>query len=126
MSLISPGVVAVDCSDPRGLAQFYADVLGWEVVDDGRDDWVEVAGPRGRALAFQLVEDYRPPRWPGQDVPQQLHLDFDVRPEDMDEAERKVVALGARLVQHDEGKRDFRVYLDPAGHPFCLCFPKER
>ncbi len=39
----------------------------------------------------------------------------------IDEAERTIVALGAKLVQHDDGKRDWRVYLDPAGHPFCLC-----
>ncbi|MCK7625040.1 VOC family protein [Streptomyces sp. RS10V-4] len=126
MSSISLGVVAVDCPDPRALARFYAEMLGWEVVDDGRADWVEVTGPGGRTLAFQQVEDYRPPQWPGQETPQQLHLDFDVPRESLDEAERKVVALGARPVQHDEGKRDFRVYLDPAGHPFCLCFPKER
>ena len=30
--------------------------------------------------------------------------------------------LGARLVQDDgDGARSFRVYADPAGHPFCLC-----
>ncbi|WP_372497352.1 VOC family protein [Streptomyces muensis] len=28
--------------------------------------------------------------------------------------------LGARLL-HTEDKEDFRVYADPAGHPFCLC-----
>ncbi|UKY50622.1 VOC family protein [Streptomyces inhibens] len=120
MSLIKLGVVALDCPDPQALADFYAKVLGWQVTG-GDDEWVEVAGPDGRALAFQRVADYRPPQWPGQDVPQQLHLDFDVASADIDEAERTVVALGAKLVQHDEGVRDFRVYLDPVGHPFCLC-----
>ncbi|MYT33870.1 MULTISPECIES: VOC family protein [unclassified Streptomyces] len=124
MALITLGVVAVDCPDPRALARFYAAVLDWEVVDDGRLDWVEVAGPDGRTLAFQRAENYRPPQWPGQEVPQQLHLDFDVRREDIEEAERKVLALGARPVPHEEGERDFRVYLDPAGHPFCLCLCK--
>ncbi|MFH8567417.1 VOC family protein [Streptomyces sp. NPDC017993] len=119
MALIELGVVALDCPDPASLADFYADVLGWQA--GGEDDWYEVVGPDGRKLAFQQVENYRPPRWPGQDVPQQLHLDFDVRTADIEEAERKVLGLGAKLVWHDEGKRDFRVYLDPVGHPFCLC-----
>ncbi|TJZ42476.1 VOC family protein [Streptomyces piniterrae] len=119
MALISLGVVALDCPDPRALADFYAELLGWRA--EGEDDWYEVAGPDGRKLAFQQVADYRPPQWPGQDAPQQLHLDFDVRPADIDEAERKVLALGAKLVQSDDGVRDWRVYLDPAGHPFCLC-----
>ncbi|MGW7576359.1 VOC family protein [Streptomyces sp. NPDC054765] len=121
MSLITLGVVALDCPDPRTLADFYADMLGWQVAKED-DHWVEIAGPGGRTLAFQRVaEGYRPPQWPGQDMPQQLHLDFDVPRAEIDEAERTVVALGAKLVQHDDGKRDWRVYLDPAGHPFCLC-----
>ncbi|MEU5242466.1 VOC family protein [Streptomyces lydicus] len=126
MSLITLGVVALDCPAPRELAAFYAAALDWRVVDDGDgadDEWIEVAGPNGRALAFQRVDEgYRPPQWPGQDVPQQLHLDFDVPRDRIDEAEREITELGAKLVQHDEGVRDFRVYLDPVGHPFCLCF----
>ncbi|MGY5129541.1 VOC family protein [Streptomyces nigrescens] len=120
MSAIKFGVIALDCPDPRALANFYAEVLDWQVTG-GDDEWIEVAGPTGRTLAFQRVTDYRPPQWPGQDVPQQLHLDFDVAHADIDEAERKIVALGAKLVQRDAEARDWRVYLDPAGHPFCLC-----
>ncbi|MEU9504011.1 VOC family protein [Streptomyces sp. NPDC048196] len=120
--MITLGVTVLDCPDHAALAEFYAQMLGWRVTRGDEDDWIEVVGPHGRVLAFQRVEsDYRPPQWPGQDVPQQLHLDFDVARADIDEAERKVVGLGAKLVQHDEGVRDFRVYLDPAGHPFCLC-----
>ncbi|WP_030813926.1 VOC family protein [Streptomyces sp. NRRL S-337] len=120
--MITLGVTVLDCPDHTALAEFYAQMLGWRVTRGDEDDWIEVAGPNGRTLAFQRVESgYRPPQWPGQDVPQQLHLDFDVARADIDEAERKVVELGAKLVQHDEGVRDFRVYLDPAGHPFCLC-----
>ncbi|MER6310588.1 VOC family protein [Streptomyces sp. NPDC001739] len=120
--MITLGVTVLDCPDHAALAEFYAQMLGWRVTRGDEDDWIEVVGPHGRALAFQRVESgYRPPQWPGQDVPQQLHLDFDVARADIDEAERKVVGLGAKLVQHDEGVRDFRVYLDPAGHPFCLC-----
>ncbi|WP_030416068.1 VOC family protein [Streptomyces sp. NRRL S-1448] len=120
--MITLGVTVLDCPDHAALAEFYAQMLGWRVTRGDEDDWIEVVGPQGRALAFQRVESgYRPPQWPGQDVPQQLHLDFDVARADIDEAERKVVGLGAKLVQHDEGVRDFRVYLDPAGHPFCLC-----
>ncbi|WP_310728188.1 VOC family protein [Streptomyces sp. N2A] len=120
--MITLGVTVLDCPDHAALAEFYAQMLGWRVTRGDEDDWIEVVGPNGRTLAFQRVESgYRPPQWPSQDVPQQLHLDFDVARADIDEAERKVVGLGAKLVQHDEGVRDFRVYLDPAGHPFCLC-----
>jgi hypothetical protein len=41
--------------------------------------------------------------------------------DDVDAAERAVLALGAtRLDAAHEG--GFRVFADPAGHPFCLVF----
>ncbi|WP_399090055.1 VOC family protein [Streptomyces sp. BBFR2] len=121
MALIELGVVALDCPDSRALAGFYAEMLGWRVADED-GDWIEVAGPQGRTLAFQQVAGYRPPQWPGQEHPQQLHLDFDVRRADAEAAHEKVLALGAKLVQQDDARQNWRVYLDPAGHPFCLCF----
>jgi hypothetical protein len=51
-------------------------------------------------------------------VPQQLHIDFDVA--DLDEGERQVLAIGARKHESQPAPDRFRVYLDPAGHPFCL------
>lgn len=40
----------------------------------------------------------------------------------MDTAHERVLALGARpLDEEDREKKDFVVYADPAGHPFCLC-----
>lgn len=121
MAIATFGVTAVDCPDPRALAEFYASVIGGTVEADD-EEWVEVIGPAGRVLAFQRVVGYVPPRWPSTEHPQQLHLDFNVDKARQDEAEREVLALGATLVEDDDGgKRNWRVYLDPAGHPFCLC-----
>lgn len=125
MAIATLGVTVLDCPDPAALARFYAAVLGWEVDEDpfgaGGGDWVEVNGPGGRQLAFQRSEGYQPPQWPGTERGQQFHLDFNVPREQWDEAETQVLALGASLLQGDEGKRDWRVYADPVGHPFCLC-----
>ncbi|MET1052815.1 MAG: VOC family protein [Mycetocola sp.] len=106
-----------DCPDPRSLASFYEEVLGMERIIDN-DDWVALKKPGGPRLAFQLVDGYTPPQWPGQLVPQQAHLDIEVT--DIDQAEPAVLALGATEAGYRED--DFRVYLDPAGHPFCLVF----
>ena len=69
-------------------------------------------------ISFQQVADYRPPAWPAQDVPQQMHLDVMVR--DLDRGEAAVLELGATKPDTQPGT-SFRVFLDPAGHPFCLC-----
>jgi hypothetical protein len=113
------GCTAIDCPDPRSLAAFYAAITGWPIDEQGSDDeWVKLPAPGGAGLAFQRVNDYRPPLWPGQEHPQQAHLDFYLA--DLDEGERQVLALGAHKHEVQPGG-DFRVYLDPAGHPFCLC-----
>ncbi|HVX07370.1 VOC family protein [Humibacter sp.] len=116
-------VLAIDCPDPSALAQFYGELLGMQVVSDD-PDWVELASEtRPRPLvAFQKVEgEYRPPQWPGQDVPQQMHID--VKVDDLDAGEQQVLALGATKAGYDQ--ETFRVYLDPAGHPFCLVKPND-
>lgn len=111
-----PGLV-LDCSDPGSLATFYGALLDWKVKVDG--DWAEIRPEDGGdCISFQQVEGYQAPKWPGQSVPQQMHLDLMVR--DLDEGEQAVTELGAAKADVQPGTT-FRVFLDPAGHPFCLC-----
>jgi hypothetical protein len=108
--------IVLDCPDPAALANFYGTMLDWKV--DVRSDWADIRADYGQCISFQQVADYTPPKWPGQDAPQQMHLDVMV--EDLDAGEAAVVALGATKHDHQPGT-SFRVFLDPAGHPFCLC-----
>lgn len=105
----------IDCPDPAALAAFYAALLGWQ--RELSPGWADIRGD-GQCISFQQVADYTPPSWPGQGVPQQMHLDVIVG--DLDAAEPDVLALGATRHEHQPGTT-FRVFLDPAGHPFCLC-----
>ncbi|HEX9766850.1 MAG TPA: VOC family protein [Nitriliruptorales bacterium] len=114
-------LVALDCPDPQALAQFYAQLTGFD-LDDEDGDWVQLRSDAGATLAFQRAPDHQPPIWPSTERPQQAHLDFDVL--DLDEAEAQVLAIGARKAEHQPGK-SFRVFLDPAGHPFCLVHAPE-
>jgi Glyoxalase-like domain len=114
------GVFAIDCPDPRSLAQFYSALTGLPVspVDDldDEDDWVELVND-GPTIAFQLVDNYVAPIWPGSTHPQQAHIDVDVM--NLDEGEAAVLAIGATKAEFQPGTT-FRVFLDPIGHPFCL------
>jgi hypothetical protein len=116
--------VVLDCPDPSELAVFYAAVAGGTPVAED-EDWVVLQVPSGPRLAFQRAPGYAPPAWPAADHDsQQFHLDFDAGGtwDEVDAAEEKVLALGARVLdREDYEKKDFRVYADPAGHPFCLC-----
>ena len=122
-------LVVIDCPDALALAQFYSEILGWAVEERSTPDFATLAPPGGgvapdrpdgrTTLAFQRIDDWATPSWPGGDHPQQFHLDFSVP--DIPAAEPDVVAAGARV--HDQqpsADGGFRVYLDPVGHPFCL------
>ena len=115
--------VVLDCSHPAELAEFYQALLGGAVNQrDQRwalsDDWATLHTPSGLVLAFQRVADYRPPLWPDPARPQQFHLDFGVA--DLDRAQEQVLALGATVLDDGADGRSWRIYADPAGHPFCL------
>ena len=112
-------VFALDCPDPHGLAEFYMGITGWELDHVGDEGgWVELRSDVGATLAFQLAPDHQPPVWPSADHPQQGHIDFEV--DDLDAGEAAVIAIGARKAEVQPSPDEFRVFLDPAGHPFCL------
>ena len=117
MSIAKLGTVVVDCPDPAALAAFYAELLGGE-VDASDEEWVDLKG-LGVAVAFQRVPGHVPPQWPDPARPQQFHLDLMV--DDLDTAQKQAIALGATLLEDHDGRSGFRVFADPAGHPFCLC-----
>jgi len=115
--------VVLDCADVIELARFYQSLLGGEVNrPDSRwsldDTWATLHTDGGLVLAFQRSSDHRPPRWPDPARPQQFHLDLGV--EDLDTAQQEVLAAGATPLDIGEGLRNWRVFADPAGHPFCL------
>ncbi|MET9322396.1 VOC family protein [Streptomyces sp. NPDC003038] len=115
--------VVLDCPDPLRLAEFYRSVLGGAVNRPDRrwsvdEDWATLHTPSGAVLAFQRAADFEPPRWPDPARPQQFHLDLAVP--DLDRAQEQVLACGATVLDPGSDDRDWRVYADPAGHPFCL------
>jgi catechol-2,3-dioxygenase len=109
--------VMLDCPDSKTLSAFYSKLLDKPITYEA--EGVAMIGNEGeRPVLFQQVADYRAPQWPDPAHPQQFHLD--IRVDDIDAAEKTALALGATSL--DAGGKTFRVYADPAGKPFCLCF----
>jgi hypothetical protein len=107
----------IDCPDAAALAGFYGALLGWNAKPD--DGWVEIRPDDGSScISFQEVDGYQAPVWPGQARTEQMHLDLVVVV--LDEGEQEAIRLGATKAETQPGTT-FRVFLDPAGHPFCLC-----
>jgi hypothetical protein len=109
--------VTLDCSEPRALATFWAEMLGGTVAHTS-DDFVGVETPNGMWIGAYRIDGYTAPDWPEGDTAKQFHLDLSVA--DLDTAERAAIALGATKSGHQPEPDRWRVLVDPAGHPFCV------
>lgn len=109
----------LDAPDPHALAVFYQALLGWPIRAD-EPDWVTLRPPEGGAgLSFQKEPELVRPAWPAGPGDQQMQLHLDIEVTDLAAAGAVAEAAGATLAEH-QPQDDVRVYLDPAGHPFCL------
>jgi hypothetical protein len=112
--------IVLDCADPWELARFWAALLGGTPVEWYRG-WVTIEPPpHGQRLSFQASSA---PPGEGTSV-----VHFDVLVGDLVAAHERVVAAGAVFAEEHVSPRPgpageeirWRVYRDPAGHPFCL------
>ena len=114
--------VVLGATDPRALADFYVQLLGWQLYTDAGDETFFSVAPgesSGYNLACQYEEHHVRPVWPGAAGEQQMQLHLDLQVDDLDEAVAHAVDCGAELHAFQPQDR-VRVMLDPAGHPFCL------
>ena len=117
------GAVVLSTPDPRELAAFYAELLGWSVVTS-EPGWVRLRHPGQErpGLSFQREPGDAPPTWPssGGAVQMQAHLDLLV--DDLDVEQARATGLGASVETH-QPTPGVRVMRDPHGHVFCLFLP---
>jgi catechol 2,3-dioxygenase-like lactoylglutathione lyase family enzyme len=107
----------LETPDPRALAAFYRDLLGWTVGDG--PTWVTLHPPVGGVrLSFQRDPGYVRPTWPSIDGAQQMMAHLEIRVDDLDAALAHAVAAGASVAGF-QPQDDVRVCLDPDDHPFC-------
>ncbi len=86
-------------------------------IVEENERWSAIRLPDGRLLEFQLSITFRPPTSLSSEVPQQYHLDLMV--EDLSAAVEYAEFLGARRIEPLGGPSV--AFVDPSGHPFCLC-----
>jgi predicted enzyme related to lactoylglutathione lyase len=109
----------IGATDPRALARFYAELLGWK-IQRAEQDWATVRNPQGGpGLSFQSEPLHRRPVWPGNATDQQMMMHIDIEVEDLEEATAYALSLGAVKAEF-QPQDDVVVCFDPDGHPFCL------
>ncbi|MFJ5280634.1 VOC family protein [Streptomyces parvulus] len=97
--------ITLDCPDPLVLAAFYEQATGLELHPKSDADFAgRGCGPSARTAS---------------EVPQQLHICFKIEG-DLEEAEARLLKLGAGKPDHQPHGDKARVLTDPVGHPFCI------
>jgi catechol 2,3-dioxygenase-like lactoylglutathione lyase family enzyme len=112
------GSISIDCPDPDALAPFYRRLLGLQEAFATPDRGVVSLSGAGPMLTLMRVDTYVAPSWPSGPQHQQMHLDVAV--DDVDAAVSAAIALGATEASHQPAPDQWRVMIDPVGHPFCL------
>ncbi len=104
--------VLVDAVDPVAVGRWWADVLGWVVVNDDPDEFeIRPSQHRLPGLLFALVTEAKQSK-------NRLHLDL--RPDDQEAEVGRLLAAGARRVDIGQGTVPWVVLADPEGNEFCV------
>ena len=122
--------IVLDTPDPWGLAHFWARLLGGTPVQ-WYPGWVTLEPPpHGQRLSFQGVAVGDGEAADGQAAAAGAapRVHFDVLAYDLAAAHERVIAAGATFTSEHVSPKPrpageavlWRVYRDPAGHPFCL------
>lgn len=104
--------VIIDAIDPVRLGRWWADVLGWVVVDDSAEEFeIRAAPDRLPGLLFAQVQEAKGTK-------NRLHLDW--RPDNQAAEVGRFLDAGARRVDVGQGAAPWVVLADPEGNEFCI------
>ncbi|MEM7093152.1 MAG: VOC family protein [Actinomycetota bacterium] len=102
----------VEASDPAGLGRWWAEALGWVIVDDDPPVFeIRPAPEQVPGLLFLQVDHAKAGK-------NRVHLDF--RPDDQSAEVERLLAMGATRVDIGQGDASWVVMADPEGNEFCV------
>jgi len=108
--------LVIDCADPGRVADFWARVLDYDVIDRGPKGEVEI----GRKVSGSPTLVFVPVPEP-KTVKNRVHIDVNPTSADQDAELERLLALGARRVDVGQTPEvSWVVLADPEGNEFCL------
>ncbi|HZQ58546.1 MAG TPA: VOC family protein [Acidimicrobiales bacterium] len=107
--------IIIDCTDPRAVAAFWAQVLGWSVQESDDVLWMSESGEPFPDLLLVFVAVPEP-----KSAKNRVHLDVNPIGCDQDEEVARLIGLGARRVDVGQGDVPWVVLADPEGNEFCV------
>jgi predicted enzyme related to lactoylglutathione lyase len=114
--------VVVDAADPRALARWWAEALGWAVTaEEPEEVAVEPPAPDGVGVPLVFVPVADPKLGKNR-----VHLDLcSASAHDQAALVARLTALGARPADIGQGDVPWVVLADPEGNEFCVLDPRD-
>lgn len=107
--------IAIDAAQPRLVADFWCDVLGWRILEE-EDGVISIGPPDGSWPTIDVV-----PVPEAKTVKNRVHLDLRADGVTTSDELERLLALGARPTDVGQGDDVTWVVLsDPEGNEFCL------
>ena len=104
--------VVVAARDPVALGRWWADVLGWVILNDSPDEFeIRPSPDQLPGLIFVPVPEAKESK-------NRLHLDF--RPDDQQAEVERLLRAGSRRADVGQGASSWVVLADPEGNEFCV------
>jgi hypothetical protein len=113
-AIVGIAALAIDCTDPPGLARWWRRLLGGS-VDVDPEGVATLHTPDGLAIDFLRVPEPKTGK-------NRLHLDL--RSRDLATAIEQALALGATRADDVYAGGRWQVLRDPEGNEFCLLRPR--
>jgi predicted enzyme related to lactoylglutathione lyase len=110
--------VVIDSADPAALGRWWAEVLGWMVLNDSPEEFeIRPSADRIPGIIFAPVQESKRSK-------NRLHLDL--RPDDQAAEVERFLRAGARRVDIGQGSVPWVVMADPEGNEFCVLSAREQ
>ena len=118
--------VTVDASDPRGLAESWAAVLGWKIGGELEEIEVWIQPDTSDSVSTGFPEILFLINAEAKQVKNRLHLDL--RPDNQAEEVARLEKLGAKRIDIGQNQNEsctWVVMADPEGNEFCVLNDKK-
>ena len=110
-STIRIGSIVIDCNNFERMMSFWQEALHYVPREPHEDGWVVLKDPQGKGPNVSISRTPEP-------RPDDYRLHLDLYAEDQDAEVKRLMRLGAKMIQPAEEGKDYVTLADPDGNPF--------
>ena len=114
------GSIVIDCNDFESMMSFWQEALQYVPREPPENGWVVLKDPKGKGPNVSISRTPEP-------RPDDYRLHLDLYAENQAAEVKRLMRLGAKMIQPAEEGKDYVTLADPDGNPFDVVqIPRDR